>query len=170
MVLGFVDGFTLPGFGGAFGAVYNVAKDYAAAAVFIAVAILAVRRRLPSRPARYDVPESTARATRPRPCSSSGLIATLSSGRPVRRQPRGGPERQGRTRRTRPAPDAGWAVRASCFAADLDRRTLQGIHLAAYAIHDLTFFFFLCFLPMGKHFHVITSLFNVFFMRLDQAT
>jgi heterodisulfide reductase subunit C len=46
---------------------------------------------------------------------------------------------------------------------------LQGLHLAAYTIHDLTFFFFLCFLPMGKHFHVITSLFNVFFMRLDQG-
>ena len=29
---------------------------------------------------------------------------------------------------------------------------------------------FLCFLPMGKHFHVITSLFNVFFMRLDKGT
>jgi len=38
--------------------------------------------------------------------------------------------------------------------------------LIAYTIHDLTFFTFLCFLPMGKHFHVITSLFNVFFMRL----
>ncbi len=44
--------------------------------------------------------------------------------------------------------------------------TLAGINLAAYAVHDLTFFFFLCFLPFGKHFHVITSLFNVFFMRV----
>ena len=33
-------------------------------------------------------------------------------------------------------------------------------------VHDLAFFFFLCFLPMGKHFHVITSVFNVFFMRV----
>ena len=48
-------------------------------------------------------------------------------------------------------------------------RPLQGLHLAAYTIHDLTFFFFLCFLPIGKHFHVITSLFNVFFMRLDRG-
>ncbi|MGZ5474215.1 MAG: (Fe-S)-binding protein [Thermoanaerobaculia bacterium] len=42
--------------------------------------------------------------------------------------------------------------------------------LVAYTIHDLTFFAFLCFLPMGKHFHVITSLFNVFFMRLQPGT
>jgi ferredoxin len=47
--------------------------------------------------------------------------------------------------------------------------TLQAIHIAAYYIHDLTFFFFLCFLPLGKHFHVITSLFNVFFMRIDKG-
>jgi ferredoxin len=47
--------------------------------------------------------------------------------------------------------------------------TLQAIHIAAYYIHDLTFFFFLCFLPLGKHFHVITSLFNVFFMRIDRG-
>ena len=46
---------------------------------------------------------------------------------------------------------------------------LQAIHILAYYIHDLTFFFFLCFLPMGKHFHVITSIFNVFFMRVKKG-
>lgn len=45
--------------------------------------------------------------------------------------------------------------------------TLQGVHLGAYTVHDYVFFFFLCFLPLGKHFHVITSIFNVFCMRLD---
>ncbi|HSV93541.1 MAG TPA: (Fe-S)-binding protein, partial [Desulfobacterales bacterium] len=44
---------------------------------------------------------------------------------------------------------------------------LQALHLAAYAVHDLVFFSFLCFLPLGKHFHVITSIVNVFCMRLD---
>ncbi len=39
--------------------------------------------------------------------------------------------------------------------------------LVAYTVHDVTFFFFLCWLPFGKHFHVVTSLFNVFFMRLQ---
>jgi len=36
-------------------------------------------------------------------------------------------------------------------------------------VHDITFFFFLCFLPLGKHFHVITSVFNVFFMRIHKG-
>jgi len=44
--------------------------------------------------------------------------------------------------------------------------SMGAVNLAAYAVHDLTFFLFLCFLPLGKHFHVITSLFNVFFMRV----
>ena len=47
---------------------------------------------------------------------------------------------------------------------------LQTIHLTSYFMHDLIFFFFLCFLPMGKHFHVITSLPNVFFMKLNRGT
>jgi Fe-S oxidoreductase len=46
---------------------------------------------------------------------------------------------------------------------------LQAVHSMTYLLHELTFFFFLCFLPMGKHFHVITSIFNVFCMRLDRG-
>jgi hypothetical protein len=37
VILGFVDGFVLPGFGGSFGAGYNVLKDFAGTAVLIAV-------------------------------------------------------------------------------------------------------------------------------------
>jgi Fe-S oxidoreductase len=61
-----------------------------------------------------------------------------------------------------------WLFKQGLLSTSVD--TLQTIHIAAYYIHDLTFFFFLCFLPLGKHFHVITSLFNVFFMRIDRGT
>jgi hypothetical protein len=47
---------------------------------------------------------------------------------------------------------------------------LQQIHLSSYILHELTFFFFLCFLPNGKHFHVITSLPNVFLSKLDKGS
>ena len=57
----------------------------------------------------------------------------------------------------------GWLFKKNLLHTSLD--TLQGLHIIAYYIHDLTFFFFLCFLPLGKHFHVITSFFNVLFMR-----
>ena len=58
----------------------------------------------------------------------------------------------------------------SKFLSDASQATLQNTHLASYFVHDITFFFFLCFLPLGKHFHVITSVFNVFFMRFDKGT
>ena len=47
--------------------------------------------------------------------------------------------------------------------------TLQRLHLVAYFSHEIIIFFFLCFLPLGKHFHVLTSLPNVFFMKLDKG-
>jgi heterodisulfide reductase subunit C len=46
---------------------------------------------------------------------------------------------------------------------------LQRLHAVSYFIHEVTFFGFLCFLPLGKHFHVVTSLFNVWFMRLKRG-
>ena len=55
VVVGFVDGFQLPGFSGALGSIYNVIKDYAATAVLIAVVITAIRRGI-IKPARYAVP------------------------------------------------------------------------------------------------------------------
>ena len=76
VVLGFVDGFMLPGFGGIFGAVYNVVKDYAGTAVFMAVVILAVRRAA-FKPARYAVPENYGKDHTPEALLVLGLIATL---------------------------------------------------------------------------------------------
>jgi hypothetical protein len=60
-----------------------------------------------------------------------------------------------------------WLFKQLCCPPSTD--TLQTLHIAAYYIHDLTFFFFLCFPAAGQTFHVITSLFNVFFMRIDRG-
>jgi Fe-S oxidoreductase len=46
---------------------------------------------------------------------------------------------------------------------------LQSLHLGAYLIHDLTFFFLLCYRPFGIQFHVETSLFSVFFAKLERG-
>lgn len=48
--------------------------------------------------------------------------------------------------------------------------TLQVIHLSSFYIHEVLFFFFVCFLPWGRFFHLITALPNLFFMRLDKGT
>jgi Fe-S oxidoreductase len=59
---------------------------------------------------------------------------------------------------------------ASWLLSGISIETLQHIHIGAYFSHELIFFFFLCFLPLGKHFHIITSLPNVFLMKLDKGT
>ncbi len=47
--------------------------------------------------------------------------------------------------------------------------TLQTVHLAAFWVHNATLLFFLCYLPLSKHFHVITALPNVFLANLTPA-
>ncbi|MGZ5473993.1 MAG: (Fe-S)-binding protein, partial [Thermoanaerobaculia bacterium] len=164
VVLGFVDGFVIPGFGGALGAVYNVVKDIAATAVFVAVVILAVRRAF-FKPARYAVPEKYGKDHTPEALFVLGLIAmlmvseSLFEGSLLAAQGAGA---HSATVLTLP-----WFFER--MLAGVQVSTLAGINLVAYTVHDLTFFFFLCFLPFGKHFHVITSLFNVFFMRVEKG-
>jgi Fe-S oxidoreductase len=47
---------------------------------------------------------------------------------------------------------------------------LSTIHNWSYWFHILAFFFFLNFLPLGKHFHIITSLPNVFLRKLKKGS
>jgi Fe-S oxidoreductase len=46
---------------------------------------------------------------------------------------------------------------------------LTGTHIWSYWLHLITFFFFLNFLPLGKHFHIITALPNVFLRKLEKG-
>lgn len=161
VVAGFVNGFVIPGFTGAFGTFYNVVKDVAATAVFIAVVILAVRRAF-FKPARYAVPEKYGKDHTPEALFVLGLIATLMISESLFE----GALLAAREGAAAATPlTLSWAF--ATLLAGVKVSTLSIVNLAAYTVHDLTFFFFLCFLPFGKHFHVITSLFNVFFMRLQ---
>jgi Fe-S oxidoreductase len=167
VILGFIDGFTLPGFNGAFGHFYNAAKDYAGTAVFVSAVILAVRR-LAFKPARYDVPERYGKDHTPEAILVLGLICTLLVSESLFDASLVAAQAAaGQPTHWLPPLTLGWFFRHLLGGASTG--ALQGIHLASYTIHDLAFFFFLCFLPMGKHFHVITSVFNVFFMRLDHG-
>lgn len=46
---------------------------------------------------------------------------------------------------------------------------LQSIYLNAYYFHDLAFFLFLCLLPFNRFFHIMTSLPNLFAMKLKKG-
>jgi Fe-S oxidoreductase len=157
--LGFMESFTLPGFGGPVGVAYNLAKDYAATAVFLSVVVLAYRRGI-VRPARYAVPKELGKDHTGEALLVLGLIATLLLSESAFE---GSLLAVGTHGHAAPLTLA-WAFQH--LLTGLSHTTLANINLVSYAIHDLTFFYFLCLLPMGKHFHVITSLFNVAFMRL----
>ena len=159
VVLGFREGFVLPGFGGTFGAVYNFAKDYAATAVFVTVVILGVRRAF-FRIDRYAVPPALGKDHTPEALFVLGMIAVLELSESLFEgsllAAGGG---------SAPVLTLSWAFHHLLAGASVP--LLAHLNLAAYTVHELTFFYFLCFLPMGKHFHIITSLFNVFFMRVQ---
>ncbi|MGD9290217.1 MAG: (Fe-S)-binding protein, partial [Desulfobacterales bacterium] len=165
--IGFIDGFKLPGFDGAFGTLYTVLKDYAATWVLVAVIIAAVRRVL-LKPARYAVPPQYGRDHTWEALLVLGLIATLVLSESLFEASLIVAHIQQGTHAEIVAPlTLVWFFKHLLINAS--NPMLQGLHSLTYFIHAITFFFFLCFLPLGKHFHVITSLFNVFFMRLDRG-
>ena len=166
--LGFWDGFVLPGLGGAAGHLYIAFKNIAATFVLI-VALIAMIRRGIFKPARYAVPPKYGKDHTWEAVLVLLLIIGLVTcdmafeGSLIAAQVQKG------LRVETLIPGTGdWLAAKILSAAPLD--LLQNIHLTAYFFHGLIFFFFLCFLPLGKHFHIITSLFSVFFMKIHKGT
>jgi Fe-S oxidoreductase len=167
VLMGFIDGFTFPGFNGAFGGIYNGLKDYAVTWVLIAAVIAGVRRGI-FKPARYSVPPEYGKDHTFEALFVLGLIAVLVLSESIFEASLLSARISKGFQPEMAAPfTLVWIFKSALGGSSLS--TLQNLHSFTFLIHELTFFFFLCFLPMGKHFHVITSLFNVFFMRLDKG-
>ena len=163
VIIGLDPDFVFPGFGGLLGSIYNVIKDLAATAVFAAAVAAAVRRGI-LKPARYAVPAKYGHDHTAEAVFVLGLIGTLMISESLFEASLVAAEVSKGMHAPFLIPGTlVWLFKQSLLGVSID--TLQILHLVAYYVHDLTFFFFLCFLPLGKHFHVITSLFNVFFMR-----
>ncbi len=164
---GFWEGFVFPGFGGAMGHVYAVLKDYAATWVLIACIVAAVRRGI-FKPERYAVPKRYGKDHTAEAVFVLALIATLMISESLFEASLGAAQIQQLQPAEFLAPGSlPWMFRNMLLDEPIAK--LQSLHITTYFVHDITFFFFLCFLPLGKHFHVITSIFNVFFMRLDRG-
>ncbi|SDO53299.1 (Fe-S)-binding protein [Desulforhopalus singaporensis] len=161
--IGIDEGFGLPGFSGGFGAVYNIVKDLAATAVLAACAV-ALYRRVVVKPERYRVPEGKGKDHSKEAVLVLTLIALLmvseaafeaamvAAGEPQFLLPF----------------TLVWLL-VKVFAG-FSPESLQTIHVLSYFTHDIVFFSFLCYLPLGKHFHVVTSMFNVWCWRLKKGT
>ncbi|MFH1985733.1 MAG: (Fe-S)-binding protein [Pseudomonadota bacterium] len=168
VVIGIVDGFVPPGLDGVIGSIYSFLKDYAATMVLVSVSIAAVRRGI-VKPARYSVPAKYGKDHTGEALFVLGLIATLMVSESLFEASEAAASLQKGMDAHLLAPlSLPWLFQRLLANTPVDR--LQVVHLVSYYIHDLTFFFFLCFLPLGKHFHVITSLFNVLFMRVQTGT
>ena len=129
---------------------------------------MASYRRLVTKPARYDVPAKYGKPHTAEAVFVLGMIATLMimeglfEGSMVAAQKQLGMEYH-----MLPPLTLAWFFQLIFSGAS--QSTLQFVHSASYFVHDVTFFTFLCFLPLGKHFHVVTSLFNVFLMRVRRG-
>jgi len=67
-------------------------------------------------------------------------------------------------------PGFAWSPIQNLFAGIMSgasEGTLKAVYISNWWIHTVVLFAFLNLLPLGKHFHVITSLPNVFFSKLD---
>ncbi len=167
VIVGLSDGFVLPGFDGIIGAVYNFFKDYAATGVLIACVIAAIRRGI-YKPKRYAVPEALGKDHTAEAVFVLGIISTLMISESLfeASELAYAFQQTGQSHFVAPL-SLVWVFKSLLSSAPLG--FLQGLHIFMYYVHDIAFFFFLCFLPMGKHFHVITSVFNVFFMRVQKG-
>jgi len=167
--MGFIDGFALPGFGGSTGHFYNILKDLTTTWVLGVAVVLMVRRGF-FQPQRYAVPP---RYGKKQHTGEAILVLGLISGLVVCDMIFDGSLSAARIQQGLETelliPGTGHWLAAGMFAS-ASSNALQGLHLGSFLLHELIFFFFLCYLPLGKHFHVITSLFNVYFRKLDPGT
>lgn len=129
-------------------------RAYAATVVFVCM-LIAAARRLFFRPARY-----------PRSADAIfllGLIAALMAADGVFEGSRAAHYREAAAPLSLP-----WvAQQALAGASDA---TLRTFYLGAYLTHEVVFFFLLCYRPFGIQFHVETSLFSIYFAKLDRGT
>ena len=168
VLLGISDGFVLPGLGGMTGHFYSVLKDVAATFVLAACLVAMVRRGI-FIPERYAVPPKYGKDHTWEAIFVLLLITGLVTCDMVFEGSQAAALIQKGLKTQILVPGTGSWIAANFFSATTLNK-LQIIHLGAYFSHELIFFFFLCFLPLGKHFHVITSLPNVFFMKLDKGS
>jgi Fe-S oxidoreductase len=165
LVLGLSDAVAVPE---PLGHIYDIVKDYATTVVFLCM-VIAVFRRLVVRPARYAVP---ARYGKGHPADAIfllGLIAILMAGDSLFAASKAAFQaRVGQPQDFLAVLSLPWILKSALASASL--QSLPRLHFAGYLAHDLTFFFLLCYRPFGIQFHVETSLFSIFFAKLDRGT
>ncbi len=146
---------------------YGVITDYAATVVFLCM-LVAITRRLIFRPVRYTVPARYGKSHTADAIFLLGLIATLMAADGLF----SAAVASGQVRVGHPGDLAllslPWLLQSALASVSVG--TLGKVCFGAYLLHEITFYFLLCYRPFGIQFHVETSLFNVYFAKLDRGT
>ncbi len=165
LILGFTDNNSSFGL---MGHIYDQVRAYATTVVFFCMVILAVRR-LVFPPARYAVPPTYGKDHTGDAVFLLGLIAILMLADSVFEASKVAAQaQQGQPFEPLAFLSLPWMVASALVTTPLS--TLHTLYLGGYLAHDLTFFFLLCYRPFGIQFHVETSLFSIFFAKLDRGT
>lgn len=158
----------MPGGQGFVGHAYNVVTDYAATVVFLCMIVAAVRR-IVFKPARYEVPAKCGKGHKADAVFLLALIAilmaadSLFAGSSVV-----GNGLHGRAVESLAILSLPWLMKVILSFSSLS--TVAMVGFAAYLVHEVTFYFLLCYRPFGIQFHVETSLFNIYFSKLERGT
>jgi len=156
--------FVMPGISGRVGHRYDVVTDYAATVVFVCMVVAAVRR-LVFKPARYSVPAKYGEGHTVDAVFLLALIAILMAADSLLAASH---SLQVRPNETLAALSLPWTLQIALTGSSV--ATISAVGLAAYLTHQLAFYFLLCYRPFGIQFHVETSLFSVYFSKLERGT
>lgn len=168
LLVGVSQKFEISSLSGPFGYVYGIVTDYAATVVFLCM-VFAIVRRLLFRPARYAVPARYGKAHTTDAVFLLALIALLMVADSLFAAAKAaGDLRQGQPVEALAVLSLPWILRAMIGSESL--LIIRHLYTGAYLVHEITFYFLLCYRPFGIQFHVETSLFNVYFAKLDKGT
>ena len=169
LILGVSENFVMPGLSGRAGHIYDIVTDYAATIVFLCM-VIAVIRRLVFKPARYAVPARYGKAHTADAIFLLALIAILMVADSLFEAAKAAAQaQQGQPVELLAVLSLPWMLqKCSRFDSVADTRESPLRRLSCSM--KLTFYFLLCYRPFGIQFHVETSLFNVYFAKLDRGT
>ncbi|HEV2470073.1 MAG TPA: (Fe-S)-binding protein [Candidatus Sulfotelmatobacter sp.] len=157
--------FVMPGLSGYVGRLYELVTDYAATVVFLCM-IFAIVRRMVFKPARYEVPPKFGKAHKADAVFLLVLIAVLMAADSLFEATRVAALLQTGNARSRAYLSLPWVFEILLVQAS--SAGIAAFCFAGYLLHELAFYFLLCYRPFGIQFHVETSLFNIYFAKLDR--
>ena len=150
------------------GQLFDIVTDYAATVVFLCMVILAARRLL-FKPARYAVPAKYGKGHAADAIFLLGLIAILMMADSLFAASTAASQSlQGRPVETSAVLSLPWMLQV--FLSSSSIATVTAFGFTAFLVHELAFYFLLCYRPFGIQFHVETSLFSIYFGKLERGT